>query len=125
MEKTVLIIDDDPIVRRIIQKIVSSVDPSVRHVMCDHGEAGLQSMRHALNSTDSLIILLDIHMPVLDGWGFLDRIDPRDSHRLRLYLLTSSSDANDMEKAEKYPVVQRMLVKPLSKNDVVEILNMP
>jgi len=123
MKKTVLIVDDDPIVRSIIQKMFDTVDPSVRFVMCEHGEEGLQSMRHALNSTDSLIILLDIHMPVLDGWGFLDRIDPRDSDRLRLYLLTSSSDANDMEKAEKYPVVQRMLIKPLSKNDVVGILN--
>jgi two-component system, chemotaxis family, chemotaxis protein CheY len=126
MNKTLLIVDDDPIVRLIIKKMVHNMDSSVNCHQCDNGEVGLAVLETLQNSNDAIVVLLDINMPVLNGWGFLDnlqKINLGSFNKFQLYIVTSSTDENDKLKAQSYPVIKKFYHKPLSKQDIKEILN--
>ena len=126
MNKTVLIVDDDTIVRLVIQKMIHKLDGSVNCHQCDNGVVGLAVLETLQNSTDIIVVLLDINMPVLNGWGFLDglqNINLDSFNKFQLYIVTSSTDESDKLKAQSYPVIKKLYHKPLSKQDVTEILN--
>ena len=60
------------------------------------------------------VIFLDINMPVLDGWQFLDQFSSMGLLReFRLYVVSSSIDPADKYKASSYPVVSGYLTKPI------------
>jgi CheY-like chemotaxis protein len=70
-------------------------------------------------------IFLDINMPDMDGFGFLDEFSKFPEEiikRTSVFMLTSSNDENDIEKALKYSVVKKYFVKPLSKAILNEII---
>jgi two-component system, chemotaxis family, chemotaxis protein CheY len=79
-----------------------------------------QEARLALSDilTGSLpeVIFLDLNMPEMDGWAFLEALQNREqelSGRIKIYMLTSSVDPLDQEKAARYPLVAGFLLKPL------------
>lgn len=126
MNKTILIVDDDPIVRMIIQKMIHNMDSSVNCHQCDNGEVALSVLETLRETIDDIVVLLDINMPVLNGWGFLDnlkKINLNSFTKFQLYIVTSSTDESDMLKAQSYPVIKKFYQKPLSKQDIEEILN--
>ena len=126
MKRILLIVDDDPIVRLMIQRMVHNIDSSVNCHQCDDGKVGLAVLETLQNSPDFIIVLLDINMPVLNGWGFLDslkKINLDSFNKFQLYIITSSIDESDKLKAQSYPVIMRLYHKPLSKLDIKEILD--
>jgi len=126
MNKTVLIVDDDLIVRLVIQKMIHNLDSSVNCLQCDNGATGLAILETLQNATDAIIVLLDINMPVLNGWEFLDSLQKTNLsflNKIRFYIFTSSTDESDKIKAQSYSLVEKVYHKPLSKQDIREILN--
>ncbi|OXA78680.1 CheY chemotaxis protein or a CheY-like REC (receiver) domain [Flavobacterium aquidurense] len=126
MNKTVLIVDDDPIIRLIIQNMIHNLDSSVNCHQCVNGEVGLTALETLQNSTDIIVVLLDINMPVLNGWGVLDglqKINLDSFNKFQLYIVTSSIDESDKITAQSYPVIKKFYHKPLTKQDIEEILN--
>jgi CheY-like chemotaxis protein len=72
------------------------------------------------------IILLDINMPVMDGWDFLDAYSPLHSQvakKIRIYILSSSISESDMDKANRNPLVSRFVSKPIPESLLEEFLN--
>jgi two-component system, chemotaxis family, chemotaxis protein CheY len=126
MSKTVLIVDDDPIVRLVIQKMIQNFDNSVKCYQSENGELGLAELKNLQNTTDFLVVLLDINMPVLNGWGFLEGLQKLNLDaffKFQIYIVTSSTDETDKLKAQSYPLIKNVYHKPLSKQDIGEILN--
>lgn len=108
MNKTVLIVDDDPVVRLVIQKMIHNLDSSVNYLQCDNGKEGLAPLETLQSSTNTVVVFLDINMPVLNGWEFLDslsKINLDSFIRFQLYIVTSSTDESDKLKAQTYPVI--------------------
>ena|SRR5579862_7332782 len=73
------------------------------------------------NNTDEFpyIILLDINMPAIDGWGFLmefRKLPAEFTCKPKIYLLSSSDYPGDYEKAKQFPEVLDFLEKPLSED---------
>ncbi len=67
-------------------------------------------------------------MPILNGWNFLERFDKFSDHikkQLTIYILSSSVDWSDKEKAQANPYVKDYLVKPLSREILGNILAEP
>ncbi len=69
-------------------------------------------------------ILLDINMPIMNGWEFLDEykrlnIDPRG--KTKIYIISSSVFSNDINKARSYPLVKDFISKPLNVDKIVEL----
>ncbi|ETZ20868.1 hypothetical protein N824_29715 [Pedobacter sp. V48] len=69
------------------------------------------------------VILLDLNMPVIDGWQFLDAFSQLElSRNVRIYLASSSIDVVDHTKARQYKTVSNFLIKPLRASDLQGIL---
>lgn len=125
MNKAVFIIDDDPVLRLIVEKMMSKIDSSLVFISCENGKVGLDKLNYHLEDSPECIILLDLNMPVLDGWGFLDEIESRQLNAyqdITLYILSSSTDKRDIEKSKQYSCVSKFYHKPFSNNDILEIL---
>ena len=63
------------------------------------------------------VILLDINMPVLDGWQFLD--DFKNiifAKKIVVFIVSSSIDPQDLEMVKNYPILKNYIIKPLSAN---------
>lgn len=78
----------------------------------------------ALNFIDKDIpdvILLDLNMPIMNGWEFLDALAPNWvnlMNKCRIYILTSSLDYLDEIKAKEHPMISGLMHKPLSSESV-------
>jgi CheY-like chemotaxis protein len=71
------------------------------------------------------VIFLDINMPDMDDFGFLDEFSKFSDtllNRTSIFMLTSSDDPNDIKRALKYPVVKKYFTKPLSKDILNQLI---
>ena len=114
MQGEVLIVDDDKticLIHKYLLKTVHNIEP--RFYTCA-GDA-LKCIADSPNSS-KYIIYLDINMPVLNGWDFLERLYQfKNKERFSVILVTSSIDAVDKSKAKDYDLVQGYIEKPLNK----------
>lgn len=69
------------------------------------------------------LIMLDINMPIMDGWGFLEAYENlKDEQKAQVVvvMLTTSINPEDREKAESFGIVKDFLNKPLTKDMIFE-----
>ncbi|MBD3637597.1 MAG: response regulator [Crocinitomicaceae bacterium] len=77
-----------------------------------------------LKSTCPDIIFLDLNMPIMDGWEFLDEKESKAlCNDAKIYLLTSSLHPNDKRKAQNYSCITSYIEKPLTKEKIADIMN--
>lgn len=119
-------IDDNPMEHFIAVKLLKNTGlfESTKHVT--NGYETLQYIEENLNNTDELpdVILLDINMPDINAWSFLDKykaLHSKISKPIDIYVVSSSIDADDMLRSKTYPFVKSYLVKPLSADVLVKI----
>lgn len=94
MSKKIYLLDDDPLVCLIVEKMISRVANSLTFVNCENGKIGLNRLSEYPGDFSDCIVLLDLNIPVLDGWGFLAGIQSnilKDYQFLSLYILSSSN----------------------------------
>ncbi|MBX7240916.1 MAG: response regulator [Bacteroidia bacterium] len=114
--KSVLLIDDDDATNFINRKFIefSGIAESVTVAL--NGSEAI-SLLKMLKANQPALILLDINMPVMDGWVFLkeySKLDEIPKEKTTIYLLTTSVNPDDIETAKQIPVVTGFLDKPLS-----------
>ena len=110
----VFLVDDDPINNLINRRLLTKTGISNRIEEFLGGEDALAKIND-LDPGDSLLIFLDINMPVLNGWEFLNKyLDIYPNRNDKIVILSSSIDFQDRQKAEEYPVVSGFLEKPLT-----------
>jgi CheY-like chemotaxis protein len=123
---TVLLIDDDPIIDFLHRKLIAKagiVAPTITHYNGKTAIEELIELNNKLSPNDTVLALLDVNMPVLDGWGFLDElklIHPTLKFKLELFMLSSSNNPDDIRKSKKNPFVKDYLIKPLSIENIVK-----
>lgn len=115
MNLEVLVVDDDAVVLFLHKVLINkSVIPSNVKDFQDAEEALTYSEQRA--SKNYLLIFLDINMPGLNGWEFLERLEKMPfSEKIFVVMVTSSINRSDRERASKYPNVMDYREKPLSK----------
>ena len=122
MEIKTLIIDDDPIViflhKKIIQKCELAADP----LTFLNGKQCLDFFIQSANEHDNHLLFLDINMPVMNGWEFLEKIQKTSfAKKVFVVMTTSSVDSYDRKKAMEYSQVISFLEKPLTIEKCKEI----
>jgi CheY-like chemotaxis protein len=126
MNRTVLLIDDNEL-DNYISRMVMEQEGFGEHIV------DLQSALKALDFLKKIshdpeqipdIIFLDIKMPIMDGFGFLEEFNSLPAsvrEKTRIVMLSSSLNAKDMERAHKNPYVIKFLSKPLTREQILEL----
>ena len=124
MLDTILFIDDDTITLMLCKMVISKSLFSKEIVTAKNGEEALQyfnTLKQA-NTNPHLskpqLIFLDLNMPVMSGWEFLDSFSTpeySEFNNTKVIILSSTIDPEDLEKSNKYPMVIDFLSKPISK----------
>lgn len=114
MIKKVLIVDDDAIVLFMHDLVVKNSGLANETIQFSNGKEALQYLNEN-GPFHYYIILLDLNMPVMNGWQLLTALN-KTSYRDRLdvTIVSSSIDPYDIRKSEMFPMVKRYLSKPLS-----------
>lgn len=126
MIKYACIIEDDPISSTIAKKMVQKFPAIERTEIFENGKQAYQTLKSNLESGIELpdLILLDIFMPVWDGWDFLEEFKKLPIQKeISIYILTSSTGQDDLEQAKKYGLEKKYLIKPLKMETLEEILH--
>jgi len=114
------IIDDDKIYVNLVKKIIEIKKLSENLLIFKNGMEALDHFKLILeNATEERlpdIIFLDINMPVMDGWEFLNefiKIKNNFEKKITLYVVSSSIDPRDLERAKSFNLVTDYLIKPI------------
>jgi len=120
-------IDDDPIYQIIMKKNIYRSGLFSSYNSFSNGEEAINSLKEIIRNNSILpdIILLDIEMPVLDGWGFMNEIISLKSQinkEIKIYIASSSIAIEDKERAQNNPNVIGYISKPISQEDLKKII---
>ncbi|MFN4150842.1 MAG: response regulator [Candidatus Sericytochromatia bacterium] len=124
--ETVCIIDDDPIYVFGMKKLISVNNICNSILVFNNGHEAIQYF----SSNDTQlpdVIFLDINMPIMDGWDFLDEfsnIKNSFKKNITIHMVSSSIDPNDIEKAKGYQDISEYLVKPVKSQDLKRIFQL-
>jgi CheY-like chemotaxis protein len=125
--KKIMIIDDDDIFVFVITKVLRHSDLIDILQVLDNGLDALNFFKNNVHNYNVLpdIILLDLNMPILDGWQFLNeycKISPSIAKCIEIYVCSSSISPTDIAKTKTINEVTDYLIKPISKEIIIEIL---
>ncbi len=123
---TIFIVDDDPIHQQIAKIMIERQAISSHIRVFSDAQDVLDLLRENAGDVQALpdLILLDLNMPVMDGWEFLEEyavFQEQLPKQIRIFVLTSSIDEKDKERVNAYSFVTGYLTKPLSKEIIAHL----
>ncbi len=124
------IIDDDDVYVNLVKKIINIKKLSDNLIIFKNGQEALDYSKAIFNNLTQdkfpEIILLDLNMPVMNGWDFLKEftaIKPPANLKTTLYIVSSSIDKAEIERAKEFELVTDYLIKPVELNTFEAIFN--
>ena len=124
--KTIAVADDDPIYTKALKTLLLSWKITNPFIFFANGKEALDFILLKEASELPDILLLDLNMPVMNGWGFLENF-AQISHQLNknisIYLVSSSIWEEDLKRAQKIFLLKEFISKPISKEKLFEILS--
>ena len=128
--KCVLLVDDDEATNFLNTMILEKAEFAEKIVVAKNGKEALDILSSRdKNSSDHPVpdlILLDINMPIMNGWDFLNhyhQLQPQLKAKTVLIMLTTSLNPEDKEKAETNPDINGFENKPLNNSKLENIIS--
>jgi response regulator RpfG family c-di-GMP phosphodiesterase len=124
---SVLLVDDDEINNFISIKLIKKALTNTDIMACLNGRFAIDQLVEIQRKDPSQLpdyILLDINMPIMNGWEFLDeykRINLDPLGKSKIFIISSSVFSNDINKARSYPLVKDFISKPLNVDKIKEL----
>lgn len=128
----ILFVEDDPLSLTLSLLVIKKASYDVNVLTATNGKEALDVFKNGngngVNGDKGApqIIFLDLTMPVMDGWGFLDAFDKNHYPKhpeTQVHILTSSVDPMDEVKSRQYDCVKGFISKPLTEKKLREVLN--
>lgn len=129
MLERILCVDDDPITLMLCKKVIQKSNFSKEIDTAINGENALNYFENLIttepiSSNYPQLIFLDLNMPVMNGWEFLDTFSKNQYlkfSKIKVIVLSSTIDPEDIQKSKQYPMVIEFLSKPIT-TEILEIL---
>ena len=124
---SVLLVDDDEINNFISIKLIKKALLNTEIMACLNGKYAIEQLSDIQRKDPNKLpdyILLDINMPIMNGWEFLDeykRLNLDPLGKSKIYIISSSVFSNDINKARSYPLVKDFISKPLNVEKIKEL----
>lgn len=115
--RKIMVIDDEPISNLITRKMLLRNNPE--HLLIEYTEPSEALANIATDNPDA--IFLDLNMPQMNGWEFIDIMNERELSK-PIVLLTSSINYLDVEQSKQYAEVIHYQAKPLNLAAIAEIM---
>jgi CheY-like chemotaxis protein len=124
----VIVLDDDKIQHFIIKKMLAKNEKFNDTIYTDNGKSVLNFLIDHKREESVLpqLLFIDINMPVMNGWRFLDHLASIYTDLKRpplVYIISSSIDPRDIKRSHKYSFIQSYLIKPISFKTLETIVN--
>jgi len=124
--KHLLLVDDDPTTNFFNQHLIGKMNVFDRIHIAENGKQALDKILELHKEGQTLdMILLDINMPIMNGFEFLDHYEQLD-HDVRssviVCMLTTSLAESDLEKSKEYGSLSDYIDKPLYEEKMRELI---
>ena len=126
--ENVCIIDDDLIYQFLAKEEIEYTNLVGKIMFFDDGEKALNFIKTVLDNDEISalpdVIFLDINMPIMDGWQFLEEyilLKPRIGKKIVIYIVSSSIDMRDLDRARSISDISDYIIKPISNQRLVNI----
>lgn len=125
--KNLTLVDDDEIFVFLTTKMLQQSKLVDLIKIFENGHDALVYLKENIGDIEVLpdIILLDLSMPIMDGWQFLDefvKINPVIGKKIIIYICSSSISPDDVIRAKSISAVSDFIIKPMTKEKLVEML---
>jgi len=126
MKKNVLLVDDDHIFNYLNEKIIQRMGFSDEIHSARNGQEAIDLLNKYLSGSSSLpdIIFLDLNMPVMDGFAFIEafkRMNMPGKEKISIIIVTSSQDPQDITRAKSLGI-DHYLTKPITEDSIKKAL---
>ena len=128
--KVIMLVDDDDTTNYLNERLLKNLNAAKKILIMKDGEEALNYLTNAADANLQAtfprpdLIFLDIKMPVMDGFEFLDAYNVANftfRQNIIIMMLTSSASFYDLEKLKQYPEVKKHYSKSLTETDVKDL----
>lgn len=122
----IFVIDDDDVYQFTVIKTLESFKLASNVTAFSDGEEALDFIQDNLSNEDELpdVILLDINMPIMDGFEFLEefaKVKLKVEKKITIYMVSSSVDPVDIERAKSISSISDYIIKPINRENLKSI----
>ncbi|WP_324028258.1 response regulator [Maribacter sp. BPC-D8] len=122
----ILLVDDDELYLYLMEKTIHQISKELVVSTFTDGEQAVEYIAKCTEEKVELpeVIFLDINMPFLDGWGFLNefkKLKPKIINNINIYMVSSSMRESDVKRASNFEELTGYVVKPVNKVQLAEI----
>lgn len=123
----VFVVDDDKVHHFIIKKLLEKNNIQVNPAFFENGFDALNDLKSKLEKGEKLpdLILLDINMPVVDGWQFLEEFSSMRKdlpEEITIHIISSSDNDINADKLEEFKsIIESYYVKPMTSESIKTI----
>lgn len=111
------VVDDDPLYNFGTKKIIELTSFTNQVLFFLNGEEAWEDFHQRIVNNKPIpdVILTDINMPIMNGWQLLDKIgEVSIDHPIKIFVVSSSINQDEIDKAKKYDYVSDYIIKPLT-----------
>jgi CheY-like chemotaxis protein len=123
----IAVVDDDSVYQFTASRTLQATHLANQILQFQNGKEAIAFLKNGVTDGQRLpdIIFLDINMPITDGWAFLEEFHQLKANlgkEIKIYMVSSSIDPRDRNRARNYPEVTDYMEKPISMSKFSEVL---
>nr|MBI1232862.1 response regulator [Cytophagales bacterium] len=123
--KIACVVDDDPLYNFGIKKLFEFSSFAEDNLFYKNGQEAIDGLSEIIANGQTLpnVILLDINMPIMNGWQFLEEFIKRnmDQYDIKVYVVSSSINQEEIDRANAFNCVNGYIFKPLTLDKIKEL----